>query len=82
MNWAMSHVGGRGEPGRVVQNGSFYRRRVSKKVISKRKGVFQARWLFLREKSKGSYPVDHLIFLWGVSVADSLALIEKFLTDR
>ena len=38
--------------------------------------LFQARWLFLREKT------DYLIFLRGLERAHKADSMEKFLTDR
>lgn len=65
INWAASHVAGRGKLQEVVQNGRFLiEGEWGKKVISKSKGLFQARSCSPRRKSKGSYSIDYLIFLW------------------
>ena len=45
---------------------SFYRKEgEGKGVISKRKGLFQARSFSLMRKYRGSNPAEYLIFLWG-----------------
>lgn len=72
----------------VGQDGKFfYKEGKSKNVISKQKK--QKRIIpgmeLSRGRSKVSYHSDYLLFLWGVErtqVADSLALVEKFLTDQ
>lgn len=48
---------------KVVQNGRFYRKQGRQEVISKRKGLFQARLFSLRGKSRGVLcRVSHLPF--------------------
>lgn len=60
----------------------------AEEVISKSKGWFQTRLLSLKGKGRRSYPADDLILLWGrggvdrAQVADSLVLMEIFLTDQ
>ena len=84
-NPAASHLASRGELPGAVQNGRFLEEGGwSKKVVSERKGLFQARFLSLGEKSRGSYPTDYLIFpqrkeraLWLIT---SLTPVGTFLT--
>lgn len=45
----------------------FMGTRVGKELLVKeKKELFQARSLFLRRKSRGSYPADYLPFFWGL----------------
>lgn len=56
----------------------------SKKVIPERKGLFQASSHFLRGRGRLSYPLDYVIFLWGIErtlVPDYLSITSQKTAD-
>lgn len=62
--WAASHLANGGALQEGVQNGRFwYKEGGARKLLAKRKGLFQVRLLSLRGKSQESYHGDCLSFL-------------------